>query len=116
MSLSSDLSEMVSAAMTEHDLSLRQMSALMGRSHNYVGLRLRGKALWELDDVGMIAQALGESPQAILRALDWSPATPDGQDGQAVKPLSAVPTDELVSEIVRRIPQDQRPSDAGRGV
>jgi len=60
--------------MDAHGVSLRQLAAQMGRSHNYVGLRMRGVTDWRVSDLEALAKALGVTPtwlveraQAVMR-------------------------------------------------
>jgi len=66
MSLNQDVIDAVRQAIEAHGYSLRGAARAMGKSHNWLGLMLRGQSQMTFADLEFIAEHLGFDPYDVL--------------------------------------------------
>jgi transcriptional regulator with XRE-family HTH domain len=66
MTLNDDVTAAIKDKLSQESLTLRQAAKRMGRSHNWLGLKLRGVSPMTTDDLEEIARMLGMDPARII--------------------------------------------------
>ena len=79
------------------------LARAIGMSRNTVGYRWRGERQWQLEDLDVVAAALGTTPWDLMTPAPgdhWSPGTPEAPTGGAG-----------ASKKLLRLDSNQQPSD-----
>lgn len=66
MTLNSDIAKAIELIMNDQGLTLRKAADKLGRSHNWLGLKLRGQSPLNLDDLEEIGRGLGFDPASLV--------------------------------------------------
>ncbi|RBY82707.1 helix-turn-helix transcriptional regulator [Blastococcus sp. TF02A-26] len=75
-----------------HGITNRELGRAVGRNDFWVGKRLNGQVPIDLDDLELIARALGIAPAELL-PTEWVVPEPDGDAGWAPSDLNRQPAD-----------------------
>jgi len=68
MSLNTDVAHAIQRVIDERGLTLRKAAERVGRSHNWLGMKLRGQSTLTLDDLEEIGAGLGFDPEELVRS------------------------------------------------
>ncbi len=66
MTLNSDIRTGFTAEIARQGLTLRKVAMKMGRSHHWLGTKLRGTSVMDADEIEEIAKTLGVDPLSFI--------------------------------------------------